>query len=145
MFLEEMTITIKHELIDYIPGEDSFKIKDESKLSDKQKVALQFVNSNILEKYSSTGIQDTLDKAVFELLKYKAIFPGGVNNLVDSDGNVLPDCFLLKEEATALDFAFHLHTDFGKGFIKAINVKTKLPIGKDHVLAHRDVVEIMSK
>jgi ribosome-binding ATPase len=135
----------KHELIDYIPGEDSFKIKDESKLSDKQKVALQFVNSNILEKYSSTGIQDTLDKAVFELLKYKAIFPGGVNNLVDSDGNVLPDCFLLKEEATALDFAFHLHTDFGKGFIKAINVKTKLPIGKDHVLAHRDVVEIMSK
>ena len=28
--------------------------------------------------------------------------------------------------------------------VKAINVKTKLPIGKDAVLNHLDIVEIMS-
>jgi ribosome-binding ATPase len=134
----------KNHLIDYIPGEDKFKLVEDSKLTDKQKGALDFVQ-NILTKFGSTGVQNVLDSAVFDLLKYKAIFPGGVNNLTDSDGNTLPDCFLLPSQATALDFAFHLHTDFGKGFIKAINVKTKLPVGKDTILSHRDVIEIMSK
>ncbi|MBL7051790.1 MAG: TGS domain-containing protein, partial [Nanoarchaeota archaeon] len=55
------------------------------------------------------------------------------------------DCFLLKNGATALDFAFRLHTDIGKGFIRAIDVKTKRTVGKDHVLKNRDVVEIITK
>lgn len=46
--------------------------------------------------------------------------------------------------STALDFAYKLHTDFGKNFIKAIDVKTKMIVGKDHKLKHRDVVEIIS-
>jgi (p)ppGpp synthase/HD superfamily hydrolase len=50
----------------------------------------------------------------------------------------------MKKGSTPLDFAFKLHTDFGKNYIKAINVKTKLPIAKDYVLNHRDVIEIMS-
>tara|TARA_Y100000310_G_scaffold289617_1_gene316144 strand:+ start:421 stop:1617 length:1197 start_codon:yes stop_codon:yes gene_type:complete len=132
----------KHELIDYVPGEGDFVLKDDGKLNEKQKNALNFIKENVLGKYKGTGVQDVLDKAVFELLEYKAIFPGGVNKLEDKDGNVLPDCFLLKREATALDFAYHLHTDIGDGFIKAIDVRTKKPVGKDHVLKNRDVVEI---
>lgn len=135
----------KHGLIDYIPGENNFKIKDETKLTEKQKNALKFIDENILKKYGSTGVQNIIDKAVFDLLKYKAIFPGGVSKLEDSEGRVLPDCFLMKKDATALDFAFKLHTDFGKNFIKAVNVKTKMPIGKDHILNNLDIVEIMSK
>jgi len=135
----------KHELIDYIPGNNTFTIKDETKLSEKQKNALEFIKNNTLEKYKSTGVQDVLDKAIFDLLKYKAIFPGGVSKLEDKDGNVLPDCFLLKKEATALDFAYHLHTDIGDNFIKAIDVKTKKPVGKDYILKNRDVIEIMTK
>ena len=50
----------------------------------------------------------------------------------------------MKQEATALDFAFALHTDFGKHFVKAVNVKTKLPIGKDVSVKHLDIIEIMS-
>ena len=134
----------KHNIIDYIPGSDNFEIKDESKLNDKQKNALKFIKTNILDKYSATGIQEVLDKSIFDLLGYIAIFPGGVNNLVDSEGRCLPDCFLMPGKTSALDFAYRLHTDFGKKFIKAINVKTKLPIGKDNPLNHRDVVEIMS-
>ncbi|HIH24187.1 TPA: DUF933 domain-containing protein, partial [Candidatus Woesearchaeota archaeon] len=57
---------------------------------------------------------------------------------------VIPDCFLMKENATALDFAFKLHTDFGKNFIKAVNVKTRMPVGKDHVLEPGSIVEIMA-
>ena len=51
------------------------------------------------------------------MLDYIAIYPGGVNKLEDKDGNTLPDCFLMKNGSTALDFAYRLHTDFGKHFI----------------------------
>lgn len=92
----------------------------------------------------TTGVQETLNAAVFDLLKMKPIFPGGVSKLEDSKGNVLPDCFLMEEKATALDFAYRLHTDFGKNFIKAINVRTKMMVGKDHILSFGDIVEIVS-
>jgi hypothetical protein len=135
----------KHGLIDYIPGESDFKIKDESKLNETQKRALEFIRENVLKKYGSTGIQQVLDSAVFKLLKYINIFPGGVNKLEDQYGNRLPDCFLLPPNSTALDFAFHLHTDLGNGFIRAIDVKTKRVVGKEHKLKSGDVVEIISK
>jgi ribosome-binding ATPase YchF (GTP1/OBG family) len=134
----------KHELINYVPGESKFELIAQDKLSEKQKKALEFIQKNVLDKFGSTGVQEVLDKAVFDLLEYIAIFPGGVGKLEDSDGNVLPDCFLMPPGTTALDFAFKLHTDFGKNFIKAIDVKKKLPVGKDHQLKHRDIVEIMS-
>jgi ribosome-binding ATPase YchF (GTP1/OBG family) len=135
----------KHEIIGYIPGENNFTIKDESKLNEKQKSALEFIKISILEKFNSTGVQEVMDAAVFKLLKYIAIFPGGVSKLEDRDGNVLPDCFLLPEKSTALDFAYHLHTDIGDNFIKAIDVRTKQVIGKEHQLKHRDVIEIVTK
>lgn len=135
----------KQNLIDYIPGENDFEVKDESKLSEKQKKALEFIKSNILKKYNTTGIQDVIDRAVFDLLKYIAIFPGGTSKLEDSEGRVLPDCFLLPEKSTALDFAFKIHTDLGKGFIKAIDVKKKMPVGKEHLLHNGDVIEIVSR
>ena len=77
------------------------------------------------------------------MLNYIAVYPGGVNKLEDSDGNTLPDCFLMKEGSTALDFAYKLHTDFGKNFIRAIDVKNKRAVGKDYKLKHRDVMEII--
>jgi len=134
----------KHELIDYIPGEDTFTVKEGIILSEAQEKALTFIKDKILTTYGTTGVQQLIDNAVFKLLQYKAIFPGGVSNLEDRQGRRLPDCFLLPGNSTALDFAFKIHTDIGKGFIKAIDVKTKLPIGKDHVLEHRAVIEIMS-
>jgi len=51
----------------------------------------------------------------------------------------------MPQNSTALDFAFRLHTDFGKNFIKAIDVKTKRVIGKDYILKHLDIIEIMAK
>ncbi len=129
-------------LIDYLPGNSGFVVK--GTLSDRQAKALDFIRKNILEKFGSTGVQQALDAAVFDLLHFIAVFPGGVNKLADQHGNVLPDCFLLRPGSTALDFAYKLHTDFGKNFVRAIDVKTKRAVGRDHVLKHRDVVEIIS-
>src|SRR3989338_11104740 len=121
----------KHGLIKYIPGEKDFEAADNSKLNEKQAQALNTIKKRILEKFGTTGVQEVLDKAVFELLKYIAIFPAGVGKLKDQHGNVLPDCFLMPPKTTALDFAFKLHTDIGNHFVKAIDVKTKRPVGKE--------------
>lgn len=131
-------------LISYVPGEKTFTILQEDKLNEKQKKALQFIQEKILNVYSSSGVQDALDNAVFKLLQYMAIFPGGVSKLEDKDGNVLPDCFLLPSKSTALDFAYKLHTDLGKNFICAKDVRTKKTVGKDYALKHLDVLEIVS-
>ena len=135
----------KHKLIQYIPGEKDFQVLEEEKLSQQQLQALQFIEKNVLSKHHSTGIQECLDKAVFQFLEYIAIFPGGMNKLSDREGRILPDCFLLSKNSTALDFAFKIHADLGKNFIKAIDVKNKKAVGKEHVLKHRDVIEIMVK
>ncbi|MEA3248110.1 MAG: redox-regulated ATPase YchF [Nanoarchaeota archaeon] len=129
-------------LINYIQGSAEFTI-NESKISEKQKTALESIQKNVLDIYGSTGIQEILDKAVFDLLGYIAIFPAG-SKLADSKGNILPDCFLLPKHSTALDFAYYLHTDIGDKFIKAIDVRTKQPVGKNHPLKHRDGIEIMT-
>ncbi|MFH1408694.1 MAG: redox-regulated ATPase YchF [Nanoarchaeota archaeon] len=126
--------------IDYIPGEKTFSIKRE--LNDRQKHALDFIKA-FMEK-EGTGIQQVLNAAVFDILKYMPIFPGGMNKLADKDGNVLPDCFLIPEGSTALDFAYRIHTDLGKGFIRAIDVKKKQTVGKDYTLHSGDVIEIIS-
>ena len=73
------------------------------------------------------------------------MFPGGVSKLEDSQGRRLPDCFLLPENSTALDFAFRVHSDLGNNFVKAIDVKRKMPIGKDYKLKHREVIEIITR
>ncbi|MBI5226942.1 redox-regulated ATPase YchF [Candidatus Micrarchaeota archaeon] len=131
----------KANLIEYVPGDKEFKVTGH--LNDGQSSALGIMKA-VCDKYNGTGIQKCLNAAVFDFLHYIAIFPGG-GNLQDSDGNILPDCFLLPRTTTALDFAFKLHSDIGKGFIKAIDYKTKQAVGKEHPLHHRDVIEIVFK
>lgn len=131
------------ELVDYVPGDSSFEITGE--LQEKQKAALDFIKNKVLDKLGNTGVQQALDTAAFKLLEAIAVFPGGVNNLKDSQGRVLPDCFLMKKGSTAYNFAERIHTDIAKGFIGAIDVRTKRRIGKEHELKHRDVIEILTR
>jgi len=133
----------KQGLISYVPGEQDFTIQHEEKLSENQKNGLNFMKA-YLEK-QSTGVQDVLNSTVFKVLELIAIHPGGVSKLEDSEGRVIPDCFLMKKGTTALELAYRLHTDFGDNFIKAVNVKSKLPVGRDHPLEHLDIIEIMAK
>ena len=133
-----------HGLIDYTPGAESFTIHKD-KTNEKQKQALEQIQKNTLDVYGSTGVQDVLDQAVFNMLNYIAVFPASPHKLADSKGNILPDCFLVPNGTTALDFAYSLHTDLGDNFIKAIDARTNKPVGKDHPLKHRDGIEIITK
>ncbi len=133
----------KHSLIEYVSGMSEFSI-NEDKVNENQKKALEFIRTNVLQKHGTTGVQQVLDEAVFNFLKFIAVFPVANTKLEDKDGTVLPDCFLIKSDSTALDFAFKVHTDIGKTFVRAIDVKTKRTVGKEHLLKHRDVVEIIT-
>ena len=135
----------RHDLINYIPGEKNFEIKNNSALTEEQKKALEFIKNNVLERYSNTGIQQVLNTAVFEILKYIAVFPVPNAKLQDKEGNILPDCFLMPPESTALDLAYAIHSDIGKNFIKAIDIRTGKIVGKDYKLKHLDIVEIVTK
>ncbi|MEK6903501.1 MAG: redox-regulated ATPase YchF [Nanoarchaeota archaeon] len=128
--------------IHYVPGDAIFQVTGE--ITEAQRQGLDLIQKNILEPFQTTGVQTILNTAVFELLHYIAVFPGGAK-LVDKDGRYIPDCFLLPPQSTALDFAYRLHTDIGNNFVKAVNIKTKRVVGKEYVLQHRDVVEIMVK
>jgi len=129
-------------LIEYVPGESDFKYLKE--LNAKQKEALESIRKNVLNIYGSTGVQEVLNKVVFDLLKYIAVFPAGAHKLADSKGNILPDCFLLPDGSTVVDFAYTVHTDLGKNFIRAINAKTKQAVGREHKVKHRDGYEIIT-
>ncbi len=128
--------------VSYVPGSKDFKILKTP--SPAQKSALEKIRA-VLEKWGSTGVQECLDKAVFEKLRYIAVFPGGTAKLTDQHGNVLPDCFLMPPGSTALDFAFRVHTSLGENFVRAIDLRTRKAVGKEHLLSHRDIVEIVAK
>jgi ribosome-binding ATPase len=133
----------KHKLIEYIPGDKEFSVIGSP--NEKQQKALDYIKKEILGVFvEGTGVQSVLNNVVFGVLEMIAVWPGGVNKLADKDGNVLPDVFLLKKGSTTLDFAYKIHTDIGKGFIRAIHVPTKRTVGKEFVLSHRDVIEIVA-
>jgi len=134
----------KNNLIEYIPGSSDFKILDEEKLSEEQKKGLDFIKE-FLKKYKTTGVQDILDKAVFDFLHYIVVYPvENENHLTDSKNNVLPDAYLLPEGSTALDLAFKIHSDIGEKFIAAIDARSKRRLAKDHELKNNDVVKIVT-
>ncbi|MEM5829822.1 MAG: redox-regulated ATPase YchF [Candidatus Aenigmatarchaeota archaeon] len=130
-------------LIDYLPG-NGFKILDESRLEEKQKKALEKIQE-LIKKYGSTGVQDCLNKAVFDLLGYIVVYPvEDENKLCDKHGNILPDALLMPKGSTALDLAFKIHTEIGEKFVCAIDVRSKKRLGKDYLLKNNDVIKIVT-
>ncbi len=134
----------KANLIDYIPGNEKFVINKNIDISTPQKEALNLVES-VLSKLNSTGIQTALNSAIFRVLKLIVVFPvEDETRLSNKDGKVLPDAKLLSENATAKNLAETIHQDIAKGFLYAVDVKTKQRIGADHQLKNGDVIKIVS-
>ncbi len=131
----------EHELIKYTPGDSSFEVIGD--VPDKQKKALEFVQG-LLNKYENTGVQQVIDKTVYELLDLIVAYPvEDENKACDKKGRVLPDAYLLPKGSTALDLAYKVHTDIGDKFIGAVNAKTKQRVGKDYELKNGDVLRIL--
>lgn len=131
-------------IVNYSPGDETFSIVENKKILPQQKKALDVVKG-IFSKIQSTGIQKILNIAVFETLKFIVVYPvEDETKLTNKDGDVLPDTKLLPENSTAKDLAALVHADIAKGFLHAIDCKTKQRIGGDHKLKNGDVIKIVS-
>ncbi len=134
----------KSGIVEYVPGSSSFSIKDDSDISEQQKKALDLVKQ-VFDKIETTGIQKTLNAAVFDALNFITAYPvEDETKLSNKDGDVLPDAKLLPKGSTAKDLARIVHEDIAKGFLHAIDCKTKQRIGADSQLKDGDVVKIVS-
>ena len=131
-------------IVNYSPGDETFSIVENKKILPQQKKALDVVKG-IFSKIQSTGIQKILNIAVFETLKFIVVYPvEDETKLTNKDGDILPDTKLLPENSTAKDLAALVHADIAKGFLHAIDCKTKQRIGGDHKLKNGDVIKIVS-
>jgi len=134
----------KKSILHYLPGDGSFDIRPGVQLNDQQKRVLDLVR-DLLQKYGSTGVQESINYACFKLLKLIAVYPVEDEfRLSDKKGNVLPDVRLLVPGSTAEDLAMTVHADLAKRFLFAIDAKTKKRIGAEHVLQDGDVIKIVS-
>jgi len=129
--------------IKYIPGEKDFKIL--KNLNEKQLSALNYIKERVLEVYGSTGVQDAINTAVFDILQMIVVFPvEDEKKLTDKQGNVLPDAVIIKSGSSPRELASIIHTELAKGFIYAIDVRRKLRIGEEYKLRNLDVIKIIS-
>ena len=131
-------------VVDYVPGEKSFKVREGVKLNEAQKNALDYMAKN-MEKYGGTGVQACLEKAAFKMLDLITVYPvEDENKYTDHFGRVLPDAYLMPRGSTARDLAYKVHTELGEKFIRAVNAKTKRTVGADYVLLDGDVIRIVA-
>ncbi len=132
-------------IISYIPGDEDFDIIDSDKLAPGEIAQLEKIKNEILQKFEGTGVQSILNKAVFDFLNMIAVYPvHDANSLTDSDGNVLPDVYLVPEGTTAKQFAGVIHSDLEESFLHAIDARTKMRISEKHILKDGDVIKIVS-
>jgi len=131
-------------IINYKSGDEQFSIVENKEILPQQQKALDLVKT-VFSKIHSTGIQKILNIAVFDLLKLIVVFPvEDETKLTNKNGDILPDAKLLPQDSTAKDLAGLIHADIAKGFLHAIDCKTKQRIGGDHKLKNGDVIKIVS-
>jgi ribosome-binding ATPase len=132
-------------LISYIPGDSSFKVKDEKSITPSQRKALDLVQTHVLDLWHGTGVQNAINSAYLKLLKGIVVYPvEDETKLTDKNGNVLPDAKIMHQGDTAKDLAFKVHTDLGNSFLYAIDARTGLRVGADYQLKNNDVLKIVS-
>ena len=132
-------------LVAYEPGASSFTVPDPSKLTAAQLAGLRKIEA-FLAAHKTTGVQPCVEDAVRKLLNLVVAYPvEDETHWTDKKGNVLPDAFLVPKGSTAKDLAFRVHTDLGKGFIRAINARTKMVVGHDYALQDGDVIKIVAR
>ena len=131
--------------VSYTPGATAFEIHDRSKLNESQLGALEKM-ADWLKGAGGTGVQAVLEKVVFSVLDLIVVYPvEDETKWTDKQGRVLPDAYLMPRGSNAKDLAFKVHTDLGDNFIRAIDGRTHMAVGHDHVLKENDVVKIVAR
>lgn len=131
--------------VEYIPGEEVFRVKDKGKLTAEQREALTYVEQRVFSKWIRTGVQFALNTCVFKLLGMNAVYPvEDTENFADKKGNVLPDVLLVPYDSTVADLATQIHSELARTMIYAIDARTKIRLPTDYRLKDRDVVKIVA-
>jgi ribosome-binding ATPase YchF (GTP1/OBG family) len=132
-------------IIDYVAGESTFKVKEGTSIKEAQLKALNFIRERVLEKWGSTGVQQALEHATFNLLGMVAVYPvADPRKLTDNKGRVLPDVYLMDKDSTVRDLAFAIHSEIGKNFLYAVDARKMIRLSDDYKLKHLDVISIVS-
>jgi len=132
-------------LISYKPGSSDFKILKQSDLSEKQLKGLEYIRTNVLQKFGSTGVQKCIEEAV-KMLDLIVVYPvEDETHYTDKEGRILPDAHFMPKGSNAKDLAYKVHTDIGDNFIRAIDARTHRVIGADYELKDGDVIRIVAK
>jgi ribosome-binding ATPase YchF (GTP1/OBG family) len=133
-------------LIKYVSGSSDFEILEPEKLSDAQKKALNYIKENVLDKYGSTGVQEALNRVIFDLLNMLVVFPvEDEHKLCDGKGNVLPDAILIRSGAKPRELAYVIHTDIGESFMHALDARSCMRVSSDYELKSGDIISIICR
>jgi len=133
------------ELISYKPGDPDFDIAAPSSMTERQRKALEIIREKVLKRYETTGVQEAINAAFFQLLGMIVVYTvEDVEKLSDHDGRVLPDARLLPSGTTARELAYRIHTELGESFIHAIDARSRIRRGEDYVVKDRDVISVVS-
>ena len=133
-------------LISYFPGDPDFEILKPDELSEAQLKGLNYIKEQVLKKYGSTGVQQALNKVVFDILDMITVYPvEDEHKLSDQKGNVLPDALLIPRGSKPRDLAYLVHTDIGEGFMHALDARSCRRVSSDYELEDCDVISIVCR
>ncbi|MHA1777616.1 MAG: redox-regulated ATPase YchF [Promethearchaeia archaeon] len=132
--------------IEYLPGDPLFKILKRNDFSESELKVLQNIQEKILNKFKTTGIQNALNYAVFNVLQQIVVYPVyDINSYADKDGNILPDAHLIHNEMELKTFVeTKIHSDMAKNFIYGLDAKTKMRLGEHYKLKNNDVIKVVT-
>jgi len=129
-------------VVRYDPGDESFDVVGD--VSDAQRRGLERIRET-MEQYGGTGVQASIDTAVYDLLDHLTVYPvQNESKWTDGTGNVLPDAFLLPRGSTPRDLAFAVHSDIGEGYLHAVDARSDRRISDEYELAEGDVIKVVS-
>ena len=110
-------------VVTYLPGDQEFKVTEGITLSPPQKAGLVKI-AELMKMNHGTGVQDAINRAVFELLDRIVIYPvEDEHKFCNKQGDVLPDAFLMKKGSTPHDLAFQ----GTYGYRKRVFVRDRCP------------------
>lgn len=132
-------------LISYTSGDSDFEILKPQELSKGQLKALEYIKENILDVYGSTGVQDALNDAIFDLLNMIVVYPvEDEHKYTDQKGNVLPDAILVPKGAVPKELAYMVHSDIGDHFMHAVDARRNMRVSSDYELENNDIISIIT-
>lgn len=131
-------------IIRYLPGDSDFNEDSEACLTPQQQRGLSMIRS-VMKRFNGTGIQQSINQAVFSLLDLIVVYPvEDETHFSDGKGRILPDAYLMKKGSNPRDLAYQVHTEIGKGFLYAVDARTKMRVKDTLELKNGDIIRIVS-